>query len=158
MSDNFEHIDIDSEEYEDAPRGLRDHVKRLQSRLKETAKERDTLRGTLTSTALTDVLGGFKNPERVKRDLLADKIDPLDKSAVNEWLASNADDYARGDGAANPSPPGADNAEAALHERFNSGAGLQQPADQSKLDAALAEAGPNATGDQLKAVFAKHGI
>lgn len=158
MSDNFQHIDVDSDEFQDAPRALRDAYKQLKSRYTETVSERNSLKENLTTTALTDVLGGFKNPERVKRDLLADKIDPLDKSAVNEWLASNADDYARGDGAANPSPPSADNAEAALHERFNSGAGLQQPADQSKLDAALAEAGPNATGQQLAAVFAKHGI
>lgn len=158
MSDDFQYIDVDSEDYEDAPRGLRDAYKQLKSRYTETAKERDALKGTLTSTALSDVLGGFKNPDRVKRDLLAEKIDPLDKSAVNEWLAANGDDYARGDGSSTTSPPDADSAEAAAHERFNSGAGLQQPADLSKLDAAIAEAGPNATGAQLAAIYAKHGI
>ena len=156
MSEQF--IDTNSDEFVDAPKALRDAYDRLKSRYTETAKERDTYKGRAESSALGDVLKGFVKPERVKSALLADGIDPLNSEAVGQWVAENGSDFARGDGSANPSPPSADNAEAALHERFNSGAGLQQPADQSKLDAALAEAGPNATGQQLAAVFAKHGI
>ena len=44
--------------------------------------------------ALGDVLAGFKNPERVKRDLLSDGIDPLNREVVEKWLGENGDDYA----------------------------------------------------------------
>ena len=156
MSEQF--IDTNSDEFVDAPKALRDAYDRLKSRYTETAKERDTYKGRAESSALGDVLKGFVKPERVKSALLADGIDPLNSEAVGQWVAENGSDFARGDGSANQSPPSADSAEAAAHERFNSGAGLQQPADLSKLDAALAEAGPNATGAQLQAIYAKHGI
>lgn len=155
MSEQF--IDTNSDEFVDAPKALRDAYDRLKSRYTETAQERDTYKGRAEASALGDVLKGFVKPERVKSALLADGVDPLNSEAVSRWVAENGNDFARGAGSAT-STPDADSAEAAAHERFNSGAGLQQPADLSKLDAAIAEAGPNATGAQLAAIYAKHGI
>lgn len=157
MSDNNQHIDVDSDEYLDAPKALRDAYKRLSSQVKELSSERDTLKNQVTASALSGVLGEFKNPERVKRDLLADKIDPLDTEAVNRWIESNGDDYARGQATPAPSTPDASE-DAEAHRRLRSTDGLTAPADMSKIEAALAEAGPNPTGAQLEAAYRKHGV
>ena len=93
---DIQHIDVDDEQYEDAPRGLRDHVKQLQQALRERDQQITEYRDKQAASALTDVLAGFKNPERVKRDLLTDKVDPLDSEAVSKWMEQNAGDYARG--------------------------------------------------------------
>jgi len=157
MTDNIQHIDVDSDEFIDAPKALRDAYKQLKARYTESTETVNSLRGQLTSTALTDVLRDFKNPERVKRDLLADKVDPLDKSAVEAWLGANADDYARGTGSS--TPPDADNdAEAQAHARLQSGDGLRQPADMTKLEAAFAEITPDMNGEQVKEIYRKHGL
>lgn len=158
MADNFQHIDVDSDEFIDAPKALRDHVKKLQqinTRLTETNTD---LSGRLTATALTDVLSEFKNPERVKRDLLSDKIDPLDSEAVKQWLGSNGGDYARGVETSNSSAENPALAEdAAASQRMNS-TDLSSPADMTKLEAALAEITPDMNGEAVKAVYRKHGI
>ncbi|MDP9820485.1 hypothetical protein [Nocardioides massiliensis] len=95
MSDAIEHIDLDSDEYADTPRALRDAYKKLQDRLKDISSERDTLRTQMQASALSGVLTGFKNPERVKSALLSDKVDPLNTEAVTEWIEANGDDYAK---------------------------------------------------------------
>lgn len=160
MSDNnIQYIDLDDDDYLDAPKALREHVRKLQSALTETAKERDTLRGSLTSSALTGVLSEFKNPERVKSALLADKIDPLNQGAVEKWLAENGGDYAKGS-ATPPVPPAnsVDPDEAAAHEKLSAGSGLRAPADMSKLEAALQEITPAMNGAEVEAVYRKHGL
>lgn len=158
MSDNFQHIDVDSDEFLDAPKALRDHVKRLQqinTRLTETNTD---LSGRLTATALTDVLSEFKNPERVKRDLLSDKIDPLDSEAVKQWLGSNGGDYARGAAGSTPSTDNPALAEdAAASQRINS-TDLTSPSGMTKWEAAQAEITEDMTGAQVKAVYRKHGV
>lgn len=158
MTDTFQHIDVDSDEFLDAPKALRDHVKRLQqinTRLTETNTD---LSGRLTATALTDVLSEFKNPERVKRDLLSDKIDPLDSEAVKQWLGSNGGDYARGAGGSNPSTDNPALAEdAAASQRINS-TDLTSPADMTKWEAAKAEITEDMDGAAVKAVYRKHGV
>lgn len=158
MSESIQHIDVDSDEFIDAPKALRDHVKKLQAQAKDLATERDTLKGQVTATALTGVLTGFKNPERVKRDLLSDKVDPLDTAAVSKWLEANADDYAKGDGAPAQSQSSAATEDAAAHARLNSGGELRQAADMTKHEAAFAEITPDMTGTQIEAVYRKHGI
>lgn len=102
MSDELKHIDVESEEFEDAPKALRDYVKKLQAQDRKRSDELNQVRGQLASRAVADVLAdkGFKNPERVKRDILADGIDPTDKAAVDGWLSENSDDYARAEAAA----------------------------------------------------------
>jgi len=97
MSDTYEYIDVDDDDYFDAPKALRDHVKRLQEQLKGVVQERDTLSSKLSNRSASDVLAdkGFKNPKRVARDLLADKVDPSDEAAVTKWLEENGDDYAK---------------------------------------------------------------
>ena len=158
MADNIQHIDVDSDEFLDAPKALRDHVKRLQqinTRLTETNTD---LSGRLTATALTDVLSEFKNPERVKRDLLSDKVDPLDSEAVKQWLGSNGGDYARG---AETSTQSAENPalaeDAAASQRMNS-TDLTATADMTKWEAAKAEITPEMDGEQIKALYRKHGL
>lgn len=154
MTDDIQHIDIDAPEFDGSPKALRDHVKRLQEAHKALQQERDTYRGQATAAALGDVLAGFKNPERVKRDLLSDSIDPLDKSAVEKWLGENGADYARGDsGTASP----VNSEDAAAHQQLQQ-TELTNPADMTKFEAAQAEITPSMTGDEIKAVYRKHGL
>lgn len=155
MTDNFAQIDVDSDEYLDAPKALRDAYKKLQDRYGTVTQERDTLKNQVTASALSSVLTGFKNPERVKRDLLADGIDPLDSSAVQGWLGENGDDYAKGGEAPAPDP----NAEAAqAQQAFTAGTEFRQPASMSKVEAATAEITPDMTPEQIIEVYRKHGV
>lgn len=157
MSEQF--IDVDTDEFIDAPKALRDAYKQLKGRYTEVASERDAFKGQATSAALGGVLREFKNPERVQRDLLSDKVDPLDSEAVAKWLESNAGDYARGDGSSAQSQISAsDTAEQDAHRRLQSGGELRQPADMSKLEAANAEITPDMDGKAVAEVYRRHGI
>lgn len=165
MSDAIRHIDLDDEQFEDAPRALRDYAAKLKKALDETTKERDGLHRQVASHALGDVLGdkGFKNPKRVEKDLLNDGIDPLDKSAVEGWLEEYGDDYAKAEAAPEAPEP---TPKASVPEEVQQGYGqlsglqnqLHQPADMSKLEAAKAELPADATPEQVLAAFAKHGV
>jgi len=164
MSDNIKHIDIDAEDFEDAPKALRDYAKALKKQYEQAVTERDGARKQLASRAVSDVLGdkGFKNPKRVERDLLADGIDPLDNGAVEAWLADNSDDYARSEGSAT-SNPGTDQTEVqkALQQAYEAIAGgdqLKSAADLSKWDLAQSEITPDMDGQQVIEVYRKHGI
>lgn len=154
MSEQF--IDTTSDEYVNAPKALRDAYDALKTRVTETEKERDTLRARATDAALGDVLKEFKNPSKVKTDLTRDGVDPLDSEAVTKWLETNGDDYAKGDGSA-PSTPAARHPDAAAHQQI-ARVDLSQPADMSKIEAALSELGPDATPEQVIAVYQKHGV
>lgn len=164
MTDNIQHIDVDSDEFIEAPRALREHVKKLQSALTEREQDVSSLKGQLTSTALSDVLKGYRNPERVKQHLLGDKVDALDSEAVNKWLAENGDDYAKAEGAqpetpgGQPNEPQVDPAEAAAHQQIAGASDYSKPADLSALDAALAELPKDATGSDIVEVYRKHGV
>jgi len=136
MSDAIEHIDVDHEDFESAPKALREHVKNLQAALKERDKIVSDFRTRETERALADVLTGFKNPARVQRDLLADKVDPLDTEAVNKWLEANADDYARGDGAPATDPAEQASPDATLAAQY---ARLQPTALRKPSDNTLAD-------------------
>ena len=154
MTDDIQNIDIDAPEYDGSPKALRDHVKRLQEAVTSLRTERDTYKGQATSAALGDVLAGYKNPERVKRDLLSDGIDPLQREAVEKWLGENGDDYAKG----NSQPAPAVNSEdAAAHQRLQQ-TELTSPADMTKIEAAMAEITQGMSGDEVKAVYRKHGL
>jgi hypothetical protein len=156
MSDNIQHIDLDSEDFEDAPRALRDYAKKLKRQLDETAKERDTYKGRAETSVLGDVLKGYVKPERVKSALKSDGIDPLDSEAVQSWFEENGDDFAKA-GKATPSTPSAEEtAEAAAHERLASTGGLTQPADMSKFDAAKAEITPDMRPEQVREILSRH--
>lgn len=162
MSDAIQHIDVDSDEFSEAPKALRDHVKKLQGRLTELSTETQTLRQQITARALDEVLAdkGFKNPARVQRDMLSDQINPADTAAVEAWLASNADDYARAAAAPDPAPVQTDTppAEAGALAAINSTADLRSPVSTDKWERALAEITPEMTGADIKAVYAKHGV
>lgn len=154
MTDEIQHIDINAAEFDGSPKALRDHVAKLQDAHRALLQERDTYKGQATQAALGDVLAGYKNPERVKRDLLGDSIDPLDKQAVEKWLGENGDDYARGAGSTAPAVASED---AAAHQQLQQ-TNLTNPADMTKVEAALAEITPDMTGAEVKQVYRKHGL
>jgi hypothetical protein len=158
MSDNIEYIDVDSDEFYDAPKALREAYRKLKDARESDRKELNSLRQQGVDQALTDVLSGFKSPAKVKRDLLADGINAHDSKAVEQWLSANGDDYARGQASAQPEPPVVPDEERLAHEQLNVGSEFKQPADLTKLQAVQAEAGANPTGEQLIALFQKHGM
>lgn len=155
---NIQHLDLDSEEFDGTPRALREYARKLQEKVSALEKTNATLQGRVTDSALGDVLKQFKNPGRVKRDLTSDGIDPLDEGAVKKWLADNADDYAKGDGAATQSAETVPAEEVAAHEAIAGAATAAQPADMSKFEAAKAEITPTMTGAEVAAIYAKHGL
>ena len=154
MTDDIQYIDIDAPEFDGSPKALRDHLKRVQEAHKAAVTERDTYKGQATSAALGDVLAGYKNPERVKRDLLSDSIDPLDKTAVEKWLGDNGDDYAKG---STEPVPAVQSEDAAAHQRLQQ-TNLTNPADMTAFDAAKAEITPDMSGAEVKAIYRKHGL
>ena len=156
---DIQHINVDDEQYEDAPQGLRDYVKKLQKALTDTKAERDGFRNQISETALGDVLAGFKNPGRVKTDLLSDGVDPLDNEAVTKWLESNGGDYARGEQAPAAPSDTEPQVEVPDYDRLNS---LSQVGTPSGSDKAQIVANPPAElqGDPkgLAAWFIAQGI
>ena len=159
MTDNIQHIDVDSDEFIDTPKALRDHVKKLQQANTRLTETNTDLTGRVTASALNGVLSEYKNPERVKRDLLTDKVDPLNSEAVTAWLEKNGSDYAMGGGtSAQTSAPNATDAEIAAHQRLAQSADLKRPDGMSKLEAALAEITPDMDGTAVKAIYRKHGV
>jgi hypothetical protein len=159
LTDNIQHIDVDSDEFIDAPKALRDHVKKLQQANTRLTETNSDLSGRVTASALNGVLSEFKNPERVKRDLLTDKVDPLNSEAVAAWLERNAGDYAKGDGASTTtSTPNASNEEVAAHQRLQPAGDLRTPGDMTRFEAAQAEITPDMDGQAIKALYRKHGV
>lgn len=103
MTDNFEYIDVNDERWEGTPRDLRNALDKAQKALKAANQTIAGFQTERAESALSGVLTGFKNPTRVKKDLLADNIDPLDNGAVEKWLSEFGDDYARA--TEEPTPP-----------------------------------------------------
>ncbi|HET6914576.1 MAG TPA: hypothetical protein VFH56_00650 [Acidimicrobiales bacterium] len=162
MSDKLQHIDIDSEEFEDAPRALREYAKQLKKQNESLASENGTLKKQSASRAVADVLAGkgFKNPKRVERDLLADDIDPHDSKSVEEWLEANGDDYAKDSATPEAAAPETPDPRAAEYERLNIGGGDASVAASfaSKWEAVQAEITPDMDGAAVLEVYARHGI
>jgi hypothetical protein len=130
---DIQHINVDDEQYEDAPQGLRDYVKKLQKQNETLRTERDGFRNQISESALGDVLAGFKNPGRVKTDLLSDGVDPLDNEAVTKWLETNGDDYARGEQTpAAPESEVQDETQVPDYDRLNSLSQLGTPSGSDK--------------------------
>jgi len=159
MTDNLQHIDVDSDEFIDTPKALRDHVKKLQQANTRLTETNTDLTGRVTASALNGVLTEFKNPERVKRDLLTDKVDPLNSEAVTAWLEKNGSDYARGEGASTQSStPNVSAEEVAAHQRIANGGDLRTPADMTKFEAAKVEITKDMDGAAVAELFRKHGV
>jgi hypothetical protein len=172
MSDNFEYIDVDDDDYFDAPKALRDHVKRLQERLTSVTEERDTFHRQVQTRSVNDVLAdkGFKNPKRVARDLLADKVDPSNEAAVSKWLEENADDYARSEvqSASGAAPEGEGSEESGQDDgtaqtqnalesmqRTTTGA---PPAGHDKYQAAFNEIDPSWSAEKVRQHLVNKGL
>src|SRR5690242_15902835 len=95
MSDDFQYIDVNDEQWDGTPRALREALDKAQKALKAEKTATAELRGQAAGAALSGVLAGFKNPSKVQSDILAAKVDPLNSEAVTKWLETNGDDYAR---------------------------------------------------------------
>lgn len=162
MSDNIRDIDVDSEEYEDTPRALREHVKKLQKEYKSALTERDDWRSKFQTRAASDVLSdfGFRNTKRVSRDLLSDGVDLSDTDAVKAWVEENGDDYAKTTGTeeANPAPKVDHSEEQAQRQVLQQATQGAQPANVDKFEAAVAEITPDMDGAAVQALYRKYGI
>lgn len=84
-------INVDDDDFIDAPKALRDHVKKLQKGLTDVTKERDKLRTKELRRTAVDVLAELDRPAGLARFLQADGIDPSNKESVAEWLKENAE-------------------------------------------------------------------
>lgn len=172
MTDNITHINLDDEQFEDAPKALRDYAAKLKKALDAAHGEAGQLRSQLASKSLGDVLGtkGFKNPKAVEKSLLADKVDPLDESAVAKWLEENSDDFAKAEGTpGEPNQPATQQLtpeqQADAEARAQAYAAMQQvngslvqPADVSKFELAQSEIKPEHTKEEVRAILLKHGL
>lgn len=162
MTSTIQHIDIDSDDFEDAPKALRDYAKKLKSALADATTELDGVRSQLASNAVGDVLKdkGFKNAKRVEKDLLADGINPLDKSAVDSWLAEFGDDYAKAEAVSQSTPVQDEEAaqQQAAYGQLNAGGALQSADGLDKWQQIQNEMTGNETGAELIALYKKHGI
>lgn len=159
MSGNWD-IDVDHEDYEDAPRALRDAYKQLKKQLGTVTTERDDYKGKWQSKSANDALSEFefKNPKRVSKDLIADGVDLTDTDAVKAWVAENGDDYAKGAGTGSTVQTDETDAEAAARSQIQDAASQVQPAGGDKMKAALAEITDDMTTEQVMGVYRKHGI
>lgn len=160
MSDNMQHINLDDEQFEDAPKALRDYARSLKKALDSKSTEADGYRKQLHSRAVGDVLAdkGFKNPKRVESDLLRDGIDPLDTGAVTAWLSENEGDYAKGSTPPVENPVNAERAEA--HAVINAATSHAATPNAGAWERAQAELAtiPNPDGQTVLKIYAKHGV
>lgn len=154
---DIKHLDLDSEEFESAPRALRAYAEKLKKALDGANQTITEFRSRETDTALGEVLAGFRKPDKVKRDLLADNVDPLDSEAVAAWVKENGDDYARASG----EPAAAvseDTAPADPNAPFAAVEAQATPADLTKQALAFAAITPDMDGAAVAELFRKHGI
>lgn len=164
MSDEIKYVDADSEDFEDAPKALRDAYKKLVTAHKQATQSLAETRGQVAARAVADVLAdkGFKNPERVKRDILADGIDPTDTSAVEGWLSENSDDYARAEGAATTEQTTEETKEATtVSQEVQLGyQNLSVPGTPATTNAKAVfdQITPEMNGADVAALYAQHGI
>jgi hypothetical protein len=158
MSDDYQYIDVNDEQFEGTPRALREALDKAQKALKAEKQATAELRTHQASTALSDVLTGFRNPEKVKTDLLRDKIDPLDKTAVEKWLGENGEDYAKGTAA--PVTPESQEQErlAGEYAGLQLGDEYRPAADLTKLDAVVAKITPDMDGAAVAKLYQEAGI
>lgn len=161
MSNNWD-IDVDHEDFEDAPRELRAAYKALRKRFDSVTTERDDYRAKWETRAADDALSGFgfRNSKRVTKDLVADGVDLSDTDAVKAWVEENGDDYAR-----ETQAPATETGQEADHSEEQQARGQiaeatsqAQPAQTDALKAALAEITPEMTGDDVIGVYRKHGL
>lgn len=158
MSD-IKHLDLDSEEFESAPRALRTYAEKLKKELAAATQQITEYRGREADQALGSVLAGFKSPTKVRRDLLADGVDPLDAEAVKVWVEENGDDYAKGSvtPAADPQQEAAPAAQNS-YDAFSAVEQFAQPADMSKVQTAIAGITPDMTREQVAEHLTRMGL
>lgn len=161
MSENWD-IDLDHEDFEDAPRALRDAYKNLKKKFDSVTTERDDFRGKWQKVATRDALKdyGFKNSSRVSRDLLADGVDISDPNAVKVWVEENGDDYARSqsDPSADPGQVDEHDAEAAARQQLQSTTNGGQPPNMDKWAAVQSMITPDMDGAAVQRLYQQHGI
>ena len=159
MSDEYKYIDVDDEQWDGTPRALREALDKAQKALRTRDQQITEIRDQQAASVLSDVLAGFKNPERVKRDLLAEKVNPLDNEAVTKWLESNADDYARAQAPAETPVESTDEAVAVPdYRRLNAPAEVGTPVNSGDKAAILKATPTNLSAAELRQWFIDQGL
>ena len=157
MSDNFQYLDVDDEQFEDAPRALRQAYEKLKKAHQSDAQELASLRGTVKQTTATDVLKAKGYDPRAAKFLIQSGVNLNDSEAVDGWLAEDGAFFKVGD--APPAEHAEDHsAEAQARSQIADASSQTQPAAVDKLQAALAEITPSMTAADVVEVYRKYGI
>ena len=158
MSDNFQYIDVDDEQFEDAPRALRQAYDKLRKQHQSDAQELAKLRGTVQTRTASDVLKAKGYNPKAAKFLLKDGVDVNDENAVDTWLAEEGE-FFKVSGEDPETAQTADHtAEAEQRAQIADTTSQAEPAGNDKMQAALAEITPEMTGAQVMEVYRKHGI
>ena len=158
MSDNFQYIDVDDEQFEDAPRALRQAYAALKKRDQQRDAELTKLRGTVQTNTATDVLKGKGYDPRAAKFLLQSGVDINDETAVDAWLAEDGAFFKTGEAPATPEQQVDHSDEQQARSAIQDATSQVQPAGGDKMKLALAEITDDMTPSQVQAVYQKHGI
>lgn len=157
---NFQYIDVDDEQFEDAPRALRQAYAALKKAHEADTKELSTLRTQVQTRTASDVLKDKGYNPKAAKFLLKDGVDLSDEKAVDAWLAEEGEFFkvAGEGGTPNPEQNVEHEAEAEARGQIADATSHTQTAANDKMQAALAEITNDMTPQQVMAVYAKHGI
>ncbi len=154
---NFQYIDVDDEQFEDAPRALRQAYAALKKAHEAEAKELSTLRTQVQTRTASEVLKDKGYNPKAAKFLLKDGIDLSDEKAVDAWLAEEGEFFKANGGT--PTEQSAEHtAEAEARSQIADATSHTQTAANDKMQAALAEITDDMTTSQVLAIYAKHGI
>lgn len=157
---NFQYIDVDDEQFEDAPRALRQAYAALKKAHEVDTKELSTLRTQVQTRTASEVLKDKGYNPKAAKFLLKDGVDLNDEKAVDAWLAEEGEFFKV---AGQESTPGSEqtvehDAEAEARSQIADATSHTQTAANDRMKAALAEITDNMTTQEVMAVYKKHGI
>lgn len=161
MSDTFQYIDVDDEQFEDAPRALRDAYAKLKKKAQEQDAELSSFRSERTQATAADVLKAKGYDPKAAKFLTQAGIDLSNEGQVDAWLAEDGAFFKVGDAPQSEAPAeqtAGHQAEAAARQQLATAQSYVQPAAMDKMKAALSEIGPDATTEEVKAIYKKYGI
>ena len=159
MSDAFQYIDVDSEQFEDAPKALRDAYNKLKKRAQDQDAELGSFRSEKTQATASDVLKAKGYDPKAAKFLIQSGVDLSSESAVDSWLAEDGAFFKVGDPEATPGQTVDHADEAAARQAINTTAAqVTQAASTDKLKLAISEITPDMDGAAVAAVYAKYGV
>jgi len=149
----------DEQDYDDDQSGsaLRKQLEEALKRAKAAEAAQAQLTKDLNSRKLTDVLTAKAVNPKLARFITSDGVDPADESAVDKWLADNADIVGVTPKAETPAPP---TVPQQVQDQFNA---FQQAAEGNALtvsavEALMASIPDDATPDQVAAIYRASGL